>query len=78
MPGRAYDHVVGCDLDKVPHLAGAVFEVYEKPVELARELDADPELAKIPSGVPLYWVVNEPSSSFPMKMGSLMRLRNSA
>ena len=53
--GRTYDHVVGCDFDKVPHLAGAVFKVYEKPAEL----DDVAELTEIPSGVPLYWVVNE-------------------
>ena len=57
--GKVTDQVVGCDFDEVPHLAGAVFEVYEKPVELASVLDGNPELAEIPAGVPLYWVVNE-------------------
>ena len=55
MLGRAFDNVVGCDFDKVPHLAGAVFKIYEKPAEL----DDIAELAEIPSGVPLYWVVDE-------------------
>ncbi len=53
--GREFDHVVGCDFDKVPHLAGAVFKVFEKPAAL----DRLPALAEIPSGVPLYWVVSE-------------------
>ena len=55
MLGREYEYVVGCDFDKVPHLAGAVLEVYEKPAAL----DGIAELAEIPSGVPLYWVVKE-------------------
>lgn len=55
MLGREFDHVVGCDFDKVPHLAGAVIKVFEKPTEL----DDVAELAEIPSGVPLYWVVDE-------------------
>ena len=45
----------GCDFDKVPHLAGAVFKVFEKPAEF----DDIQTLSEIPSNTPLYWVIDE-------------------
>lgn len=53
--GRPFEHVVGCDFDKMPHLSGAVFKVFEKTAAAANI----GEYADIPIGVPLYWVVDE-------------------
>lgn len=54
--GRPFDHVVGCDFDKTPHLAGAVIKVFERRADPAGD---DLDLDDIPVGVPLYWVVAE-------------------